>query len=433
MEAALTAAALFAITGAGFYRMRNGLKAEVVFERDGRWYGRRDTKRSGFKPVACDWGPSGRFRQNSESHNYWDIVGPWVDPPEEFEMKPEGYKALAGDTVYSSHPRHKFWLSVLGGGLGYAGKTSGELDRIWPNEAPHYIASPIPKTATEPDPPSKFPVGSKVRVVTNGFPGVGGVGTVVEHSESGFYNRVWFEGEVTHQNPFPLKDDEIERVVEETAKSAPKYKPGQRVTILRSSTSLGKRRVGQTGVVETEPHWKGGWVSVFFEYPPSALGFKESDVIPEIEINSNPDYVLILGDTVIQKGDEIAAVYLPRPNKRRDWFECNSSVGMTVDAAVKKFDTSDIVHFFRRKKPTPIDPGPDHILLKDSDVVEYGDESKSGNGEWTPHYWLRGITVSEAKTEYGKEAFRRPVWKPTGRVQREYACGKLRKWENGGI
>ena len=61
----------------GFWRMRNGEKAEVFAERDGNLFGR-------IKNEAADWQGTGHFYDDYEP-NGLDLLSPWVEAEKPFE------------------------------------------------------------------------------------------------------------------------------------------------------------------------------------------------------------------------------------------------------------------------------------------------------------------------------------------------------------
>lgn len=130
----------FKITGPGFYRQRNGGKAEVFAEREGWWYG------MDYSGDAQCWRVNGSWRIGGEEHHSFDIVDVWHDPPptppDGFQLMPRNYVAREGDSLWNALP--PAWQEVGG----CAGQSAEEMEVELPGWAPVYIASPIPK----PDP-----------------------------------------------------------------------------------------------------------------------------------------------------------------------------------------------------------------------------------------------------------------------------------------
>lgn len=191
------------ITKPGFYRQRDGQKAEIVSGRDGRWIGWDG------EDEAESWASNGSWWEEDDSeenpHNR-DIVAPWQDPPafsvgelvlvnkpstalhqhygtvekvsnrhtvrfgnvlvsdfstEEltrvalpapvpagFRLKPRNVHSVFGDQVFESGSANYWHPMTQGGGL--CGLTGSEADSKWSRFAPHFFAEPIPV----PEPPS---------------------------------------------------------------------------------------------------------------------------------------------------------------------------------------------------------------------------------------------------------------------------------------
>ena len=73
----------------GLYLMRNGERAEVFAERDGRLFGCRDH-------TAVDWNLDGSFfRDRHESGS--DLISPWIEPVKPFECWVNRYGYAADD------------------------------------------------------------------------------------------------------------------------------------------------------------------------------------------------------------------------------------------------------------------------------------------------------------------------------------------------
>lgn len=177
----------FQVTKPGFYRQRNGGKAEVFAVSDVGAYGAMDTG------DAARWFGSGRFSLSDERNNdlisewsepvdpgpWWRLLGPdeqvqagdefesvgkWLpiydtdfgmyvrnfvlvrhvrrrlpppEPPAGCVVMPREYVAKAGD-----------WTCLRGSGWDdwdRSGKSAAQLDEQFPHNIPHYIAAPIPK------------------------------------------------------------------------------------------------------------------------------------------------------------------------------------------------------------------------------------------------------------------------------------------------
>jgi hypothetical protein len=126
----------FAITCPGFYRQRNGGKAELFAERHGgRWYGLTGT---GF----MEWWDRTGIQRGSAGDFAGDIVSEWHEPP----TPPDGFQLMPADYV-GEKGLDQIWLT---GNDSYWSTIEGDvsaerMDYLWPSHAPHYIASPIPK------------------------------------------------------------------------------------------------------------------------------------------------------------------------------------------------------------------------------------------------------------------------------------------------
>jgi hypothetical protein len=131
----------FAITGPGFYRQRNGGKVEVFAVRNGWWYG-KELGRSGFDGNC--WTSEGTVYSGIDNRS---ITGPWHEPPtppDGFQLMPADYVSKPGD-MYWQGGRTNTWLHPV------IQLSATYRDAHYPENAQHYIASPIPKPAL-PDP-----------------------------------------------------------------------------------------------------------------------------------------------------------------------------------------------------------------------------------------------------------------------------------------
>lgn len=114
----------FKIEKPGEFKQRDGRTSELLAQRGGYWFG---INPSGF---PCRWHIDGTH----EEHTLSDIVGPIPPKP------PPGFQTYLSDKVSQWDMIFSQWDMI------YRGRSAAQLDVQFPNNAPHYIASPIPKT-----------------------------------------------------------------------------------------------------------------------------------------------------------------------------------------------------------------------------------------------------------------------------------------------
>lgn len=184
----------FTIKAPGFYVQRNGDKAEVFAERDGRWWGRM-VNLIDREFFAASWNSRGAFSKSEATEMWGDIIGPWpkffvgdkvrvkssdlyatvTDKPPMFSWcdyvvqygtgevlhtresdlepdtrptPPAGFQLMPADYV----AKRDVDRGCTGGGWWWvvddsAGMTAECLDKKFPGDAKHFIASPIPAPA----------------------------------------------------------------------------------------------------------------------------------------------------------------------------------------------------------------------------------------------------------------------------------------------